>query len=503
MRKPPKRTRGWSLLAAVVAASAIAVPLAISSSHREAPNIMLDPSADNTDVYAWTAEGAENALTIASNWIPGQVPANGPNFFRFDDRARYYNNIDNNGDGVADIRYRFTFDTELRNPNSFLYAGPGTTGFDDPKLNLIQTYDVVRETYNRKGKRKSAKKVGKDLPVVPPNIGPKTFPNYGNFVAAGTRTLKDGTKLFVGSRDDPFYVDLGATFDAINVRAGTGNVGQGKDDFSGYSTSTTVMQIPEQLVTRDRKPVAGPNASNAVVGVWSTTERRRLEVTNADFDAGSRASAASAEATASKAKGKKGKKRWVQVSRLGNPLVNEVIIPLGMKDRFNRTTPDRDAELYGQFVTQPELAAVLNALFDVGAPETDRTDIVQAVLQGIPGLNEHAGRFAGTPVDTLKLNLGVPPTGNPDRFGVIGGDNAGYPNGRRPEDDVVDIDLQVVAGILAEPDPNPVPLGDGVDENDKAFLDQFPYLAAPDSGFDSNPGQVVQPPHDAVPPGGG
>jgi hypothetical protein len=483
MRKP-SRTRRWSLLAAAVAASAIAVPIAISSSHREAPNIMLDPSADNTDVYAWTAPGAEGALTLASDWIPGEVPANGPNFFRFDDRARYYNNIDNNGDGVADIRYRFTFDTEIRNPNSFLYAGPGTTGFEDPKLNLIQRYDVVRETYNGNGKLKQAKKVGNDLPVAPPNIGPKTFPNYGNFVGAATRTLKDGTKLFVGSRDDPFYVDLGATFDAINVRVGTGNEGGGKDDFSGYSTSTTVMQIPERLVTRDGQPVASADAKNAVVGVWSSTERRRLEVTNADYNAGSNA---------------KSGNKWVQVSRLGNPLVNEVVIPLGMKDRFNRTTPDRDAELYGQFVTEPELAKVLNALFNVNAPETDRTDIVQAVLQGIPGLNEHKGKFAGTPVDTLKLNLGVPPTNSPSRFGVIGGDNAGYPNGRRPTDDVVDIDLQVIAGILVD---NAVPLGDGVDQNDKSFLSQFPYLAAPDSGFDSNPGQVVQPGHPPVPPGG-
>jgi hypothetical protein len=483
MRKP-SRTRRWSLLAAAVAASAIAVPIAISSSHREAPNIMLDPSADNTDVYAWTAPGAEGALTLASDWIPGEVPANGPNFFRFDDRARYYNNIDNNGDGVADIRYRFTFDTEIRNPNSFLYAGPGTTGFEDPKLNLIQRYDVVRETYNGNGKLKQAKKVGNDLPVAPPNIGPKTFPNYGNFVGAATRTLKDGTKLFVGSRDDPFYVDLGATFDAINVRVGTGNEGGGKDDFSGYSTSTTVMQIPERLVTRDGQPVASADAKNAVVGVWSSTERRRLEVTNADYNAGSNA---------------KSGNKWVQVSRLGNPLVNEVVIPLGMKDRFNRTTPDRDAELYGQFVTEPELAKVLNALFNVNAPETDRTDIVQAVLQGIPGLNEHKGKFAGTPVDTLKLNLGVPPTNSPSRFGVIGGDNAGYPNGRRPTDDVVDIDLQVIAGILVD---NAVPLGDGVDQNDKSFLSQFPYLAAPDSGFDSNPGQVVQPGHPPVQPGG-
>ena len=142
---------------------------------------------------------------------------------------------------------------------------------------------------------------------------------------------------------------------------------------------------------------------------------------------------------------------------------------------------------------------MLNALFDVNAPETDRTDIVQAVLQGIPGLNEHKGKFAGTPVDTLKLNLGIPPTGSPDRFGVIGGDNAGYPNGRRLEDDVVDIDLQVIAGFLVD---NAVPLGDGVDENDKPFLDQFPYLAAPDSGFDSNPGQVTQPAHPPVPAGG-
>ncbi len=190
----------------------------------------------------------------------------------------------------------------------------------------------------------------------------------------------------------------------------------------------------------------------------------------------------------------------MQVSRLGNPLVNELVIPLGKKDQFNRTTPDEDAARYGKFVLKPELAAILNALFGVDAPETDRTDIVQAVLQGIPGLNQHSGKNAGTPVDTLKLNLGVPPSDDPSRFGVIGGDNAGYPNGRRPIDDVVDIDLQVVAGILVG---NPVALGDGVDMNDKPFLSKFPYLAAPDSGFDSSPSDRFEPPHDPVPPGGG
>jgi hypothetical protein len=468
------------VLAAIVAASALAVALAVGSSHREAPNISLDPSADNTDVYAWTAPDAEDAVTIASDWIPGQVPANGPNFFRFDDRARYYNNIDNNGDGVADIRYRFTFDTETRNPNSFLYAGPGTQGFSDPKLNVIQRYDVVREDYDRKGRLVKTTKVANNLPVAPPNIGPKTFPNYGNFVSQATKTLKDGTKLFVGTRDEPFFVDLGATFDAINLRMGTGNEGAGRDDLSGYWTSSTVMQIPERLVTRNGKPVASADAQNAVVGVWSTTERRKIDVSG-------------------KSKHGYGSGNWVQVSRLGNPLVNEVVIPLGMKDRFNRTSPDRDAELYGKFVTNPELARVLNALFGINAPETGRTDIVQALLQGIPGLNQHSGKFAGTPVDTLKLNLGVPATPNPDRFGVIGGDNAGFPNGRRPTDDVVDIELQVIAGFLVG---NKVPLGDGVDSNSEGFLSRFPYLGTPQSGFDSNPGQFVQPTHPPVPAGG-
>ena len=219
------------------------------------------------------------------------------------------------------------------------------------------------------------------------------------------------------------------------------------------------------------------------MGVWSTTERRRLDV---------RGSYARAS--------KRHKDRWVQVSRLGNPLVNEVVIPLGQKDRFNRTTPDRDAALYGKYVVKPELAAILNALFDVGAPEDDRTDIVQALLQGIPDVNQHKGIDGPPAVDTIKLNLGVPPaSGAPDRFGVVGGDLAGFPNGRRLEDDVVDIELQVVAGLLKG---NKVPLGDGVDRNDKPFLSAFPYLAGPTSGFDSDPSNRVEPAHPPVPAGG-
>jgi hypothetical protein len=474
---------------AALAAVAIAVPLSIGSSHREAPDIALDPAADNTDTYAWTAQDAPGALTVAADWIPNQVPAGGPNFFGFDDRARYYIHVDNTGDGRPDVSYRYRFTTRTRNPSSFLYALPGAGGYGDPKLNVVQRYSIVRETHRYHGGRDRVRErtIARGLPVAPPNIGPKTFPNYGAFVDGAIRRLHDGTKVFVGQRDDPFYVDLGATFDALNVRKLTGNQGQGKDDLSGMNTHSVVMQIPEARVTRNGKAVSGPDAGNAVVGVWSTTERRRLDVAG-----GSR----SHRRHARRARRSSG---WVQVSRLGNPLVNEVVVPLGQKDRFNRTTPDRDAALYGKYVVKPELAAVLNALFDVGAPETDRTDIVQALLQGIPGLNQHKGIEGPPAVDTIKLNLGVPPTGTPDRFGVIGGDNAGFPNGRRPGDDVVDIELQVVAGFLKG---NKVPLGDGVDRNDKPFLSSFPYLAPPTSGFDSDPSNRVEPGHPPVPAGG-
>jgi Domain of unknown function (DUF4331) len=474
------------LALAALAAAAIAVPLGFGSSHREAPNISLDPAADNTDTYAWTANDAPGALTVAANWIPGEVPANGPNFHGFDDRARYYVHVDNTGDGRPDVSYRFQFKTQIRNKNSFLYALPGTDSYD--KLNVIQRYTLVRETHRYRGKKEMVKEktIARGLPVAPPNIGPKTLPNYQTFVDGAIRTTSDGTKVFVGQRDDPFFVDLGATFDGLNVRKLTGNQGEGKDDLSGYSVHSTVLQIPERLVTRDGKAVSGPDASNAVVGVWSTTERRRLQV------------------TAAAQRRKHGKRHtarngWVQVSRLGNPLVNEVVIPLGKKDQFNRTTPDRDAALYGKYVVKPELAAVLNALFDIGAPENDRTDIVQALLQGIPDLNQHKGAEGPPAVDTIKLNLGVPPSETENRFGVIGGDVAGFPNGRRLGDDVVDIELQVVAGFLKG---NKVPLGDGVDRNDKPFLSSFPYLAAPTSGFDSAPSTRIEPGHPPVPAGG-
>ena len=293
---------------AALAAAAIAVPVGIGSSHREAPDISLDPSADNTDTYAWTAKDAPGALTVAADWIPGEVPGSGPNFFGFDDKARYYIHVDNTGDGRPDVSYRYQFKTQTRNKNSFLYALPGASGYGDSKLNVIQRYSVVRETYSYRGGRTHVhgRTIARGLPVAPPNIGPKTFPNYQAFVDGAIRKLGDGTKVFVGQRDDPFFVDLGATFDGLNVRKLTGNQGQGKDDLSGMNTHSIVMQIPEARVTKNGRSVSSASASNAVVGVWSTTERRRLDV--------ARSSRAHRKHRRSRSSS-----RWVQVVPPGQP----------------------------------------------------------------------------------------------------------------------------------------------------------------------------------------
>jgi Domain of unknown function (DUF4331) len=447
-------------LFAALAALAIAVPLSFGSSHREAPLTSIDPTGDDTDTYAFTAQDAPGALTIVGNWVPFEDPAGGPNFYKFDDNARYYLNIDNTGDGVADVRYRFDFDTTVRNPNSFLYTnGMPVDSVNSQNRNVIQTYSVTRIAGGH------SQVIAQNVPTPPSNVGPKTIPDYQAAQAGAIKNLPGGGKVFAGQREDPFFASLGRIFDTVNLTgAGLGNMGGGVDDLAGYAVQSVVLQVPESDVTRDGKSVADDKAANAVVGVWASTERQAISVRGS------------------------GHGPWTQVSRLGNPLVNEVIIPLGQKDRFNRTQPKDDASNYGQFVLQPELAAVLNKLFPgVNAPEKNRTDIVQAVLQGLPGLNAFPGAAGQNATDTLKINLGTPPTASPNRLGALAGDTAGYPNGRRLTDDVVDIDLQVVAGALATP-PNSVPLGDGVNQNDVQSLSQFPYVAPPKPGANPNAG---------------
>jgi hypothetical protein len=226
--------------------------------------------------------------------------------------------------------------------------------------------------------------------------------------------------------------------------------------------------------------VSGAASKHAAVGVWSTTERKKMTV------------------IASRKGRKRYRDNWVQVSRVGNPLINEVVIPIGKKDKFNRTSPADDLDNFGAFALAPEPAKLLNALFGLGVKETNRTDIVQALLTGIPGLTQVGSNPA--PADTLKVNLGVPPSATPNRFGVLANDLAGFPNGRRLADDVVDIELRVIAGALLTPEQGgkQIPLGDGVDTNDKPFRSTFPYVALPDSAFNSKL-KRVEPAHAPVP----
>jgi Domain of unknown function (DUF4331) len=474
-----------SILAALLAV-AVAVPLSIGSSHREAPNILKDPTADNTDVWAYTAADAPGSLTVVANWIPLADPAGGPNFYPLDENARYYVKVDNTGDGYEDVAYRWDFKTRFRNPNSFLYAAPTVDSVNDPDLNLFQTYDLYKETYNKDRKLVDTKRIANDAPVVPDNVGPKTIPNFAQVEAGGVTQLRGGGKTIVAPADDAFFVDLGTIFDGVNIdkpgrpNIGFGNQGGGKDDVAGYNTKSFVLQVPEREVTRDGKQVADMKAGNAVVGVWSTTERKRDSVLR--------------PAASRKGKGSQND-NWAQVSRLGNPLINEVIIPIGMKDKFNATSPADDAKNFGRFALNPEPARILNALFGLGIQETNRTDIVQALLTGVPGLTQIGMNPAAA--DTLKLNLGVAPAAKENRFGVLAGDLAGFPNGRRLADDVVDIELRVIAGALLKPAKN-VPLGDGVDRNDKPFRSQFPYVALANDGFNSQL-KRTEPQHDQVP----
>ena len=467
-----------------VGAGGIVAAIGIGSSHREAPLTSIDPAGDNTDVYAFTPKGAPDQVAIVANWVPFQDPAGGPNFYRFDDRARYYINIDNTGDGNYDVRYRFDFRTKFNNRN-FLHSLTPVTSLDDPQLFQKESYAVVRETYNRRGRRTSARSLGRNFRVAPSNVGPKTMPDYETLANSAIRSLPGGGRVFAGQRDDAFFLPLDRIFDSVNLEgAGTGNMGGGIDTLAGYGVQSIVLQLPEARVTRDRKAVSGATGSNAVVGVWASTERQRLQVTN------------SAAVSRRASRGSD----WVQVSRLANPLVNELFVPQTLKDKYNRTQPSGDLKNFGKFALNPFLAGALNQLLDLGVKASDRTDIVQALFTGIPGVTQISKNPAAA--DTLKLNMGVPPTENENRFGVIGGDNAGFPNGRRLGDDVVDIELRVLGGYLVPADQGgkKLPLGDGVDRNDQEFLPGFPYVPSLKNQIGGSPTEDrVEPTHEPTP----
>jgi hypothetical protein len=410
-----------------------------ASSHREAPLISEDPTADNTDLYAFVSPDKPDTATIIANWIPGEDPAAGPNYYTFSPTARYDIYVDRNGDGKPDTTYQFRFTNQ---PSQFFLG------------NTQQSYVVTKIVGDH------STVVGNGLLTPPDNIGPRSTPNYAALAAQGIHTLNDGTTVFAGQRDDPFFADVGAIFDLVAIRVGTGATGGGKDFLAGYGVHSIALQIPKSQLD---------NGGNHTIGVWAATDRQRVGVWHA------------------KAHGK-----WVQVSRLGNPLINEVIIPTDDKDAWNASTPDKDKQ-FQKYYTNPILATVLQKLYPQFGPfqDTNRSDLVAVLGTGLktPALNYTGPTFA----DELRLNLSIPPTpfGQIKPLGVIGGDLAGYPNGRRLEDDVIDISERVVGGALIG---HSLPLGDGVDANDVPNLHVFPYVTAPFSGFDNTKG-VTSPTH--------
>ncbi|MCH7786402.1 MAG: DUF4331 domain-containing protein [Chloroflexi bacterium] len=454
----------------------LSVLVVSGSSHREAPLISQDPAADTTDVYAWVDANDPTKVNLVFNVYPSQEPNGGPNFYRFSDDVLYEIKIDNDGDAKEDITYRFRFDTETMNPDTFLYNTGPITSLDDPDWNVRQTYSVVRVD-----SRKKLELLGSGLATPPSNIGPVSTPDYEALAAEAVHDLGNGVTVFAGQRDDPFFVDLGSIFDLLTIRPGApGNAGGGVDGLGGFNVQTIAIQVPiAQLTAKhdkhdDEDGEEVDEAVSSIIGVWATSSRQKVRVLRKDGEA------------------PRNNGRWVQISRLGMPLVNEVVIPLKDKDRFNASKPNKDGQFL-EYVTDPEIAGLLNLLYDgvvAPIPTTGRDDLVAVFLTGIPTLNMPDGV---TPSEMLRLNTAIPPSASPDRLGAMAGDFAGFPNGRRLADDVTDIVLRAAAcgyGDILESalglcnlSPNNL-LGDGVDENDVPFLSEFPYVATPNSGFE-------------------
>jgi len=466
------------LLAGIAASGLLALTLAavpnagLASSHREAPLISKDPGADNTDLYAFVSPDKPDTVTIIANYIPLEEPAGGPNFAAFDDDVRYEIHIDNSGDSKEDITYQFDFKTKLRNPNTFLYNTNTIDKLDDHDWNMPQFYNVTRVSDGK------SKKIGENIPTPPVNIGPRSTPNYEALAAAAVKKISDNIKVFAGQRDDPFYVDLGSIFDLgglrpfNNAHLASLDPAAGVDGVGGYNTHTIAIQVPIDQLTRDGKKA--DKTKMPVLGIYASASRMSRRVLRDD---GTQESSG----------------KYIQVSRLGNPLINEVIIPLGGKDYWNSQDPSKDKQFQKYYET-PELAGLINLLYPA-LPDTrtsGRTDLSLILLTGVPGLN-----FTGnTAADLLRLNVSVKPTadvGQGNVLGVLNGDLAGFPNGRRLEDDVTDIELRALAdgyGSFLNSNfglPNLSPnnlVGDGVNANDMPFLSSFPYVATPHQGYE-------------------
>ena len=466
--------------AAAFCGAALASAGAFAASHREAPLIANDPTADNTDFYMFRSWTNPANVVFIVNVIPAEEPSAGPNYFNFGDDALYRINVDTNADGADDLTYEVRFKTELRGPLTGLrlplsyVALPPITALDgtgSEGLILRQQYTVTQVRGNTRIDLGT-----KPMFAVPSNIGPLTMPNYEALAAQGIYTLANGGKVFAGQRDETFYIDLGATFDTLNLRrtppvltaledADDNHNAFGTDMLSGFNVNTIAIEVPISSVT------ANPNG---FIGAYASTSRHKVRVLR---DAQSNDPVESGP--------------QVQVSRMANPLVNEVVIGTGSKDRWNTTDPDAETQ-FVDFYLNSRLATAINLRFGTAIPTTNRTDLVNVLLK-YPSQPQSGTCGGNDCAELLRLNLSVPPTppASQRRLSVLAGDPAGWPNGRRPNDDVTDIALRVVAGkLIGTPEGN-LALGDGVNFNIGAegsnvtangIYTVFPYLPTPHDG---------------------
>jgi hypothetical protein len=458
------------------------------SSHREAPEISKDPVADNTDLYAFVSPDAPDTVTIIANYIPLEDPAGGPNFFNFGDDVLYEICIDNDGDGVENVVYQFTFNTLIGNPKTFLYNTGPISSLSDKNWNLRQQYTVTRVDRDKGGDKSSQVAINLESPPV--RIGPRSTPNYPALAMAAVHDLGGGVKVFAGQREEGFYVDLGSIFDlgtlrpVQNLHLVPSAAAMGKDGTKDFNVHSIAIQLPKAMVTKAGGAANDATKSDAVIGVWASAKRQRTTIRN--------------EKSATMSAG-----NWVQVSRLGNPLINEVIIPLGAKDEWNRTHPSEDSK-YAGYYNDPELMNLLPVLYPAAFPklaellktpaaQRARADLVAVLLTGlpsgiIPGFQNNTGKVQ---YDALRLNTAIPPSKDPSPFGLLGNDLAGFPNGRRVSDDIVAIELRAIAGatypLVAnsyKADDAAGILQDGTSAKSKHYLDSFPYLGHPAEGYD-------------------
>ena len=465
----------------MTAGALLAPSASYASSHREAPLISGDPRADNTDTYAFVSPDKPDTVTIVANWDPFEEPNGGPNFYAWATNARYNIKVDNNGDGIADVIYAWRFQNHYRdNANQFLYNTGQVKHLSDATLNFYQTYTLTER------KNGTTETLLKNKIAAPSDVGPASMPDYSTLrdesIAQGQLPNGEGQN-FVGQADDPFFLDL-RVFDLLYG----GNLSEaGQDTLDGYNVNVIALQVPKTDLALNGRP-----GNNPVIGVWSTTDERAVV---------------------------NGRSVWRQVSRLGNPLVNEAVVPLKYKDAFNTIGPAVDHTIAPVVdkVKDPIVPKLVQAIYGIPAPATPRNDLVEIFLTGICKtcgpvqadlnsqlLNKGVSASHFVPSDELRLNMSVPPATDPNRLGVIGGDNAGFPNGRRLADDVIDIALQVMEGAATNGPVAALAAGDGVNANDVAFGTTFPYVALPhDTSVNQTTTMTAIPPANGGGDGGG